>query len=259
MLYIDRKVRQILGREIGQTLVEAALLMCFATVIFLAINWDGFRDSAGAAYQKMAGSMGTKLSQTEIADKYSHMSTSDLSQMDNSERIAADRATITALGEFLLTLNKSELKKLFATNSDALLEGRDSSKPLGVAVFDYNIVNAGDNGEALKIKLRGNQGGSISNRQTIQWMQGNFDTNTANYVKKDEYVSNRFFYSDAAIDPKPVADATGEQSATLRASFAFDSNGNVTSVTLNMTRSYQKNGKWERTTCDGLSNIVLSR
>ena len=247
-----------LGQK-GQSMVELALLMCFAVVVFLAINWDGIRDSAGGAYQKMADSMGTKLSRAEIEDMYNRLSTSDLRQMDNSERIRADRATITALGEFLLTLNKSELKTLFSTNSDALLEGRDSNKPLGVAVFDYNIVNAGDNGEALKIKLRGNQGGSISNQQTIQWMQGNFDKETANYAKKDEYVSNRFFYSNDAIDPKPVADATGEQSATLRAAFAFDSDGNVTSVTLNMTRSYQKNGKWERTTCDGLSNIVLSK
>ena len=247
-----------LGQK-GQSLVELALLMCFVVVVFLAINWDGIRDGAGGAYQKMADSMGTKLSRAEIEDMYNRLSTSDLRQMDNSERIAADRATITALGEFLLTLNKSELKTLFSTNSDALLEGRDSNKPLGVAVFDYNIVNAGDNGEALKIKLRGNQGGSISNQQTIQWMQGNFDKETANYAKKDEYVSNRFFYSNDAIDPKPVADATGEQSATLRAAFAFDSDGNVTSVTLNMTRSYQKNGKWERTTCDGLSNIVLSK
>lgn len=247
-----------LGQK-GQSMVELALLMCFAVVVFLAINWDGIRDSAGGAYQKMADSMGTKLSRAEIEDMYNRLSTSDLRQMDNAERIDADRATITALGEFLLTLKKSELKTLFSTNSDALLEGRDSNKPLGVAVFDYNIVNAGDNGEALKIKLRGNQGGSISNQQTIQWMQGNFDTKTANYAKKDEYVSNRFFYSDDAIDPKPVADATGEQSATLRAAFAFDSDGNVTSVTLNMTRSYQKNGKWERTTCDGLSNIVLRK
>ena len=248
-----------LGQK-GQSMVELALLMCFAVVVFLAINWDGLRDSAGGAYQKMADSMGTKLSRAEIEDAYNRMSTFDLKKnINNAERIAADKATITALGEFLLTLNKSELKSLFATNSDALLEGRDSDKPFGVAVFDYNIVNTGDNGEALIIKLRGNKGGSISNQQTIQWMQGNFDKNTANYEKKDEYVSNRFFYSNDAIDPKPVANATGEQSATLRAAFAFDSDGNVTSVTLNMTRNYQKNGKWERTTCDGLSNIVLSK
>ena len=52
-----------LGQK-GQSMVELALLMCFAVVVFLAINWDGLRDSAGDAYQKMAGSMGTKLSRT---------------------------------------------------------------------------------------------------------------------------------------------------------------------------------------------------
>lgn len=249
-----------LGQK-GQSMVELALLMCFAVVVFLAINWDGIRDSAGGAYQKMADSMGTKLSRAEIEDAYNRMSTSDLKNINNAERIAADKATITALGEFLLTLNKSEIKQLFSwTGNDDRLTGKDSSKP-GVALFDYSIDNTGDNGEALRIKLRTNDAGYLSNQQAIQWMQGNFDKNKANYPKPQEafeYAYNRFFYSDGAIDPKPAAGVTGEQSATLWASFTFDGN-DVTAVKLSMTRSYQKNGKWERISCDGLTDIVLSK
>ena len=258
-----------LGQK-GQSMVELALLMCFAVVVFLAINWDGLRDSAGGAYQKMADSMGTKLSRAEIEDAYSRMSTSDLEKIKNEERIAADKATITALGKFLLTLNKSEIKQLFYwTGNDDRLTGKDSSKPggkPGVALFDYSIDNTGDNGEALRIKLRKNGAGYLSNQQAIQWMQGNFDKNMANYPKPEgnfEYAYNRFFYSDDAIKPKPVADySEWEQSATLWASFSFDSAGNVTSVKLDLTRSYQTaKDKWspDRIKCEGLSDIVVSR
>ena len=266
MLYIGRKVRQLISRENGQSMVEMALLMCFAVAVFLAINWDGLRDSAGGAYQKMADSMGTKLSRAEIEDAYSRMSTSDLEKnIKNAERIAADKATITALGEFLLTLNKSEIKELFYwTGNDDRLTGKDSSKPggkPGVALFDYSIDNPGDKGEALRIKLRKNDAGYLSNQQAIQWMQGNFDKNKANYPKpegKFEYAYNRFFYSDDTINKNPVENVTGEQSATLWATFTFDGN-DVTAVKLSMTRSYQKNGKWERISCDGLTDIVLSK
>ena len=97
-------------------------------------------------------------------------------------------------------------------------------------------------------------------------MQGNFDKNMANYPKPEgnfEYAYNRFFYSDDAINQKPVADySEWDQSATLWASFSFDSAGNVTSVKLDLTRSYQTaNGKWrpDRIKCEGLSDIVVSR
>ncbi|MBE6101932.1 MAG: hypothetical protein E7200_07515 [Selenomonas ruminantium] len=263
MLYIGRKVRQFLSRENGQSMVELALLMCFAVVVFLAINWDGIRDSAGGAYQKMAGSMGTKLSRAEIEDAYSHMSTSDLKKIKNAERIAADKATITALGEFLLTLNKSDIANLFPGTKESRWTGTDGSKP-GVALFDYCIENAGDNGEALKVKLRNNGAGYLSNQQAIQWLQGNYDKNTEPYKgNKSEIVSNRFFYSNDAIDPRPQAHLTkGEQSATLWAAFTFDSGGNVTSVKLSMSRSYQENGDsgaWKRTNCEGLTDVVVSK
>lgn len=275
MLYIGRKVRQIMGRENGQSMVEMALLMCFAVAVFLAINWDGIRDSAGGAYLKMASSMGTKPSPTEMVEgstetyaekeaRYKRMSTEELRQTDNAERIDMDRANIAALGEFLLTLNKSQIKSLFPGVTDARLTGNDS-KP-GVGLFDYCIGNTGDNGEALKIILRINGDGYLSNQQAIQWMQGNFDINTDNYPKpqKDEEVSKRFFYSDAAIDPAPVSNISADlvQSATLWASFSFDSAGNVTSVKLDMTRNHEiAKNKWspDRTYCEGLSDIIVSR
>lgn len=269
MLYIGRKVRQIMGRENGQSMVEFALLICFAAVLFLAIDWDGFRGIAGGAYQSMADSMELPASNTEFTEtgnNYSTMPTSDLKQVDNAERIAADRATMTALGKFLLTLNKSEIKKIFPNVSDARLTGNDNSGKPGVALFDYRIGNTGDNGEALKIILRKNGDGYLSNQQAIQWMQGNFDINTDNYPKpqKDEEVSKRFFYSNAAIDPAPVSNISADlvQSATLWASFSFDSAGNVTSVKLNMTRSHEiAKNKWsqERIYCEGLSDIIVSR
>lgn len=270
MLYIGRKVRQIMGRENGQSMVEMALLMCFAVAVFLAINWDGIRDSAGGAYLKMASSMGTKPSPTEMVEgstetyaekeaRYKRMSTEELRQTDNAERIDMDRANIAALGEFLLTLNKSQIKSLFPGVTDARLTGNDSSKP-GVGLVDYSIGNTGDNGEALKVNLRYNSGGYLNNKQALQWMQGNFDTNTANYTDKVEYpISYRLFYSDLAIDPKPAPNAGGVQSATVWASFDFDNAGNVTSVKMSMTRSYQVGSKWERLSCAGLSDIVVSR
>ena len=269
MLYIGRKVRQIMGRENGQSMVEMALLMCFAVAVFLAINWDGIRDSAGGAYQNMANSMVEKPSQTEMVEghtetyaekaaRYKSMPTEELRQTDNDERIKMDKEMLTDLGQNFLGLSKDDIKTLFATNSDNLLTGKDNSKPYGVAVFDYNIVNPGDNGEDLNIKLRRNDAGSVSNQQTIQWMQGTFDTDTKKYSKKDEYVSTRYLFSDDAIDPKPEPNVSGEQSATVRAFFSFDSNDKVNQVTINVTRSYQNStGAWVRTLCEGLSKIII--
>ena len=263
------KIRQMLKQERGQSLVEMALLLMFVAAVVLAINWDGLRDSAGGAYQKMASSMETKESRTrmvegytgnyaEKAARYKSMSTEELRQTDNAERIAMDRKLLTEVGQNFLGLSKDDIKTLFATTSDNLLTGKDNSKPYGVAVFDYNIVNPGDNGEDLNIKLRGNAAGSVSNKQAIQWMQGNFDTNTQNYNKKDEYVSTRYFFSNDAIDPKPNPNVSGEQSATVRAFFSFDSNDKVDQVTINVTRSYQNSaGAWVRTLCEGLSKIII--
>ena len=259
-----RKLQQLLNHQWGQGIVEMALLMCFAVAVVVGVNWDSFKESMGIPYQKMANYVGMKTSTTNPVDisAYATMPTSELQLVNNEERIAADKATITALGEFLLTLNKSQLKELFPNVTDKRLTGNDSNKP-GVALFDYSIDNTGDNGEALRIKLRKNGTGYLSNQQAIQWMQGNFDTNTANYPKPAgdfEYAYNRFFYSNDAINPKPVADSEWEQSATLWASFSFDSAGNVTSVKLDFTRSYQTaKNTWspDRIYCKGLSNIVL--
>ncbi len=264
------KIRQMLKQERGQSLVEMALLLMFVAAVVLAINWDGLRDSAGGAYREMARSMETKESRTrmvegytgnyaEKAARYKSMSTEELRQTDNTERIAMDRANIAALGEFLLTLNKSQIKSLFPGVSDARLTGNDSSKP-GVGLVDYSIGNTGDNGEALKINLRYNSGGYLNNKQALEWMQGHYDTNTANYTDKTEYpISYRLFYSDGAIDPKPAPNAGGVQSATVWAAFDFDNAGNVTSVKMSMTRSYQVGSSWKRLSCEGLSDIVVSK
>lgn len=261
-----RKLRWLLSQERGQSLTEFALLLCFVAALMLAINWDGFRDNAGNAYLKLASSVGTETSTTHHVDisEYATMSTSELRQIDNAERIAIDKATMTALGEFLLTLNKSDIANLFPGTNESRWTGTDGSGKPGVALFDYCIENAGDNGEALKVKLRHNDAGYLSNQQAIQWLQGNYDKNTEPYKgNKSEIVSNRFFYSNDAIDPRPQAHLTkGEQSATLWAAFTFDSGGNVTSVKLSMSRSYQENGNsgaWKRTNCKGLTDVVVSK
>ena len=72
-----------LGQK-GQSMVELALLMCFAVVVFLAINWDGLRDSAGGAYQKMANSLGTNSSYAELVESYKTMSNAELAQIANA-------------------------------------------------------------------------------------------------------------------------------------------------------------------------------
>lgn len=259
MLHANRKLKQLLGQERGQSLVELALLMCFVVVVFLAINWNSFKTIAGNAYLKLAETMGVETSVAEVLDSYTTMSNAELSQVDNAQRIAIDKAILTALGKHLLGLDKSVIQTLFDTTSNNLLTGKDSNKPYGVILFDYSIDNTGDNGEDLKIKLRKNTGGSVSNKQTIEWMHGNFDTNVSNYKKQDEFVNRRYFYSDDAIAQSPVEGVSTEQSATVRVKFKFNQQGKVEAVTLNVTRSYQNsNGGWERILCEGLSDIVVS-
>lgn len=274
-MFSIRKIRQLLKQERGQSLVEMGLMIMFVAAVVLLVNWDGLRESAGDVYLGMADSVVEKNSQTEMVEghtetlaekaaRYKSMPTEELRQTDNDERIAMDRANIAALGEFLLTLNKSQIKSLFPGVSDARLTGKeDSSKPgskPGVGLVDYSIGNTGDNGEALKINLRYNSGGYLNNKQALEWMQGHYDTNTANYTDKVEYpISYRLFYSDSAIDPKPAANVGGVQSATVWAAFDFDNAGNVTSVKMSMTRSYQVGSKWERLSCAGLSDIVVSK
>lgn len=261
-----RKLQHLLNHQRGQGMVEMALLMCFAVAVVVGVNWDSFKESMGIPYQKMANYVGMKTSSTNPVDisAYATMPTSELRQIDNAARIAADKATMTALGEFLLTLNKSDIANLFPGTKESRWTGTDGSGKPGVALFDYCIENAGDNGEALKVKLRHNDAGYLSNQQAIQWLQGNYDKNTEPYKgNKSEIVSNRFFYSNDAIDPRPQAHLTkGEQSATLWAAFTFDSGGDVTSVKLSMSRSYQENGNsgaWKRTNCEGLTDVVVSK
>ena len=274
-MFSIRKIRQLLKQERGQSLVEMGLMIMFVAAVVLLVNWDGLRESAGNVYLGMADSVVEKNSQTEMVEgstetyaekeaRYKRMSTKELRQTDKAERIAMDRANIAALGEFLLTLNKSQIKSLFPGVTDDRLTGKeDSSKPgskPGVGLVDYSIGNPGDNGEALKINLRYNSGGYLNNKQALEWMQGHYDTNTANYTDKTEYpISYRLFYSDSAIDPKPAANAGGVQSATVWAAFDFDNAGNVTSVKMSMTRSYLVGNKWERLSCAGLSDIVVSK
>ena len=258
MLHIHRKLKQLLSQERGQSLVELALLMCFVVVVFLAINWDSFKTIAGNAYLKLAETMGVETSVAEVLDSYATMSYAELSQVDNAQRIAIDKAILTALGEKLLGLDRSVIYKLFNTSDNNLLTGKSSDKPYGVALFDYNIINTGDNGEDLKINLRGNSGGGTSNRQVIEWMGGNFDTDTSHYSRGSETVSRRYFYSDDAITPISDVDKN-KQSVTARIKFTFNQQGKVESVTINVTKNQEVNGKWERTFCKGLSDIVLSK
>ena len=274
-MFSIRKIRQLLKQERGQSLVEMGLMIMFVAAVVLLVNWDGLRESAGNVYLGMADSVVEKNSQTEMVEghtetlaekeaRYKRMSTEELRKTDNAERIAMDRANIAALGEFLLTLNKSQIKSLFPGVTDDRLTGKeDSSKPgskPGVGLVDYSIGNTGDKGEALKINLRYNSGGYLNNKQALEWMQGHYDTNTANYTDKTEYpISYRLFYSDSAIDPKPAPNVGGVQSATVWAAFDFDNAGNVTSVKMSMTRSYQVGSKWERLSCAGLSDIVVSK
>ena len=260
-----RKLQHLLNHQRGQGMVEMALLMCFAVAVVVGVNWDSFKESMGVPYQNMAKYVGMKTSSTNPVDvsAYATMSTSELQLVDNEERIAIDKATMTALGEFLLTLNKSDIANLFPGTNESRWTGTDGSGKPGVALFDYCIENAGDNGEDLQVKLRYNGTGYLSNQQAIQWMQGNFDINRNNYTNNAQTVSNRFFYSNDAINPRPQAHLTkGEQSATLWAAFTFDSGGDVTSVKLSMSRSYQENGNsgaWKRTNCEGLTDVVVSK
>ena len=270
-----RKIRRLLKQERGQSLVEMGLMIMFVAAVVLLVNWDGLRESAGNVYLGMADSVVEKNSQTEMVEghtetlaekeaRYKRMSTEELRQTDNAERIAMDRANIAALGEFLLTLNKSQIKSLFPGVTDDRLTGKeDSSKPgskPGVGLVDYSIGNTGDKGEALKINLRYNSGGYLNNKQALEWMQGHYDTNTANYTDKTQYpISYRLFYSDSAIDPKPAPNVGGVQSATVWAAFDFDNAGNVTSVKMSMTRSYLVGSNWKRLSCEGLSDIVVSK
>lgn len=257
MLHIHRKLKQLLSQERGQSLVELALLMCFVVVVFLAINWDSFKTIAGNAYLKLAETMGVETSVAEVLDSYTTMSNAELSQVDNAQRIAIDKAILTALGKNLLGWDKSVIETLFATNDYNLLTGQKSNMPYGVILFDYSIDNTGDNGEDLKIKLRRNTGGSVSNKQTIEWMHGNFDTNVSNYQKKNEFVNRRYFYSDDAITP--LADVSGDQSVTARIKFSFNKQDKVESVTINLTKNHEvSKNNWETILCEGLSDIVVS-
>ena len=261
MLYIGRKVRQFLSRENGQSMVELALLMCFAVVVFLAINWDGIRDSAGGAYQKMANSLGTNSSYAELVESYKTMSNVELAKINNAQRIAIDKATLKTTATKFLGMSIDDLKTLF-TADENLLRGNtkfdvgDEKLPRGVVLFDYNVMKTGDNGEGVDIRLRGNNAGSVSNREAMQWMQGNYNTDSSKYTKTNEDISYRLFFSDGAIDKSPFTGIDKDQSATVRVYFSFDENKKVNEVNINLFRSYNKGGNnWERMLDKDLSGI----
>lgn len=263
-----RKLRWLLSQERGQSLTEFALLLCFVAALMLSINWDGFRDNAGNAYLKLASSVGTETSTTHHVDisEYATMSTSELRrQVNNEVRLEEDIKTLKKLGGKFIGLTMAQLKDIFAVdnNNEGLLTGTtkftvdNKSVPRGVIVFDYSIANTGDDGDDLSIKLRANGNGSANNKEVMQWMTGNYETSSS--PKVVEYISNRVFYSDEAIEKSPFEGITKEQSATLRAYFSFGDDGKVNKVTFNMARSYEKgSNNWERMKCDDLWGIEVT-
>ena len=196
---------------------------------------------------------------------YLHKSKSnaELKKIDNAIRIEVDKEMLKFVGQNLVVLSKDELKTLFDTTDETMLKG-NSSKPYGVAIFDYDIANTGDDGQELKINLRKGGGGAISNEQAIEWMSHKwkdyhrFDMDTSNYTKQNAVINRRYFYSDDAIAKAPVEDITGVQSATVRVKFTFDEDGNTTSAILNLTRNYQQGG-WKRIVCEGLADVTIKR
>lgn len=264
-----RKLQQLLNNQRGQSLVETALLFGFVLAIVVGVNWDSFKESMGVPYQNMAKYVGMKTSSTNPVDvsAYATMSTSELKQVDNEVRLEEDIKTLKKLGGKFIGLTMAQLKDIFAVdnNNEGLLTGTtkftvdNKSVPRGVIVFDYSIANTGDDGNDLSIKLRANKQGSVSNRESMQWMMGEGHYDTSSSPKVEEYISNRVFYSDEAIEKSPFEGITKEQSATLRAYFSFGDDGKVNKVTFNMARSYEKgSNNWERMKCDDLWGIEVT-
>ena len=256
-----RKLQHLLNHQRGQGMVEMALLMCFAVAVVVGVNWDSFKESMGFPYQKMANYVANPVDVSAFAT----MPTVELKDIDNKVRLEEDIKTLKKLGGKFIGLTMAQLKDIFAVdkNNEGLLTGTtkftvgNENVPKGVIVFDYSIANTGDDGNDLSIKLRANGNGSVSNKEAMQWMTGNYETSSS--PKVVEYISNRVFYSDEAIEKSPFEGITKEQSATLRAYFSFDNEGYVNKVTFNMARSYEKSSKnWERMKCNKLWGIEVT-
>lgn len=255
---LQRLLKQRLSCEKGQSITELGLLMVFAVVIFLLIYNSGIRETASNAYTKAGQGLSPRTTFMDVLEEYGTMSLEKLKEIDNATRIAMDRSTLTTLAGKFIGMSKSDLKKLLNNASDESLTSK------GSILFDYEIVKAGNNAGDVTIKLKQNGQASASNTEALQWMYGNYNTNSADYPHNyNPQMSTRLFFSNDTIDPSGPVNGNyndaGSHSATIRAVFHFDSNNNVDRVDVFMTRSVQVGGQWKRESCEGLSDISVSK
>ena len=243
----------------GRGIAEYAAILAFVVGVGVFLNSSDLGADIKATFAQATeyfrgGAYANALSE------YGQMSNADLKQMDNDARIALDQEGITNLGKKFLGMSKSDLQKLFHTNENTLING-PSNNPFGVILLDYEVGNTGENGNEVTTTLRYNSG-SFNSEDVLEWMKGNYEPDGSNTYNATHVASGRYLFSNDVIDKSGTANGTtpeGTHTGSLRGKFTFDSEGNVSSVTITATRSISKGGTWQRDVCEGLDHVTVTK
>ncbi|MBR2216247.1 MAG: hypothetical protein IJ849_10915 [Selenomonadaceae bacterium] len=234
----------------GQGMVDYALIIAFVVAIGLAISGSGLGDAIKNVLADTGVAIAGKDNYADALNKYGSISTAELKQVSNAERIAIDKAALSNLGKIFLGKTEAEVKALLGVNN---ITG--GNNPYGAILFDYEVASSDDGAPVTKLRYNG---GSFNSLDAVEWMKGNYTRNTANDYTASKTINDaRYLFSDDAISKTPQGISVGNYSATIRGQFEF-TDGKVSAVTINTTRSIQKSGGYERHECEGLTGIRVT-
>lgn len=256
--------RLALRSQKGQGITEYAVILAIVVGLGLLLvhgvwgtSLRGLLNSVGEA---LSGE--TTTSYNEALSGYGTLSNNDLMQISNEERIAIDQSAIRNLSSRFLGLTKAELKNVL--NDQNLKDSNfayraDGPLNQGVLLFDYYIDNTGNgDGESVATRFQSER---ATPEDMIQWMQGNYEGTGA--TAKTFSDNSRYLFSNDVIDPYGVARGAanaGVHAVSCRATFTFNGEGGtVDSVRTYVTRNIKVNGTWQRETCDGLMDIIVTQ
>ncbi|BAL81738.1 hypothetical protein SELR_00300 [Selenomonas ruminantium subsp. lactilytica TAM6421] len=264
------RLRQIVQGEKGQSVVEWGLVALFAVGMFFMFHDSSLLPQVSKTYDRVGSYLsGTPLSSTiptaEDIIRYGTISNTELSKVDNAQRIALDEASLRNLARAFLGKDASASSGMFINDLKFKNYKYNSEKGLkqGILLFDYNIKSTGENG-AVKTEFSGNE---VSKDNIVNWLEGNYTISSEK--NKTLESDQRYFFSDDLIDPYGIKDNTVQNNETWAVSVrcAFEvSQGKVSAVHIWASRNKKdkSNNKvdypdgWIRQGAEGLVDIVVT-
>lgn len=252
----------------GQAMVEFILGAAFATVLVLLCfgksSW--FPGSLKTIYARTWAVLDENPSYGNLLANYGTAPLSEVTKLDNAQRVAADREALANLGRPFLGKTLAEVKQLMNLSGPSesnLYYNPALERNQGTLLYDYDIRNPSDGLASGEVWTKFSNGRTAPENM-IRWMQGDYDHNNTKNRSNQLEQNTRYFFSDDMIYAAGVVGDEGADggayNASIRITFTFDEEHRVDSARLWTTRNQkQANGKWRRAPCDDLLDVIVTK